>query len=61
MRDNQVKQVCKLACKRASADCSASVPLKTERGTLCAAVPTASEQGVCHAPTAMIYTPRRDA
>ena len=30
-RDNQTKRVCKLACKRASADCSASVLRKAKQ------------------------------
>ena len=47
-RDNQAKRVDKLACQRASADCSASVPSKTEQSTKSAAVQAASEQGVCH-------------
>ena len=34
-RDNQAKRVGKLACQRASADCSASVPSKTEHSTKC--------------------------
>ena len=33
--DNQTKRVGKLACQRASADCSASVPSKTEHSTKC--------------------------
>ena len=34
-RDNQAKRVGKLACQRASADCSASVPSLTEHSTKC--------------------------
>ena len=56
-RDNQEKRVDKFTCQRASEDCSASVPFLTEHSTKCRREITASEQGVCHTPSAITYSP----